>query len=43
MQRLSLTYVLVGMVVILLLGQSAVFVPAWRASRLPPVEATRSV
>jgi putative ABC transport system permease protein len=43
MQRLSLTYVVVGMVVILLLGQSAVFVPAWRASRLPPVEATRSV
>ncbi|WP_199535813.1 ABC transporter permease [Dyella psychrodurans] len=43
MQRLSLTYVAVGIVVVLLLGQCAVLVPAWRASRLPPVEATRSV
>lgn len=43
MQRLSLVYVVVGVVVVLLLGQSAVLVPAWRASRLSPVEASRSV
>ncbi|GGA24689.1 ABC transporter permease [Dyella nitratireducens] len=42
MQRLSLAYVVVGMVALLLLGQSAVLVPAWRASRLSPVEATRA-
>ncbi|NII54266.1 FtsX-like permease family protein [Luteibacter sp. SG786] len=43
MQRLSFTYVLVGVVVLLGLGQAAVFAPALRASRVSPVEATRSV
>ncbi|HUA79320.1 MAG TPA: FtsX-like permease family protein [Dyella sp.] len=43
MQRLSLAYVVVGVVAVLLLGQSAVLVPAWRASRVSPVEASRSV
>lgn len=43
MQRLSFTYVLVGVVVLLALGQAAVFAPALRASRVSPVEATRSV
>jgi putative ABC transport system permease protein len=41
MQFLPLAYVLGGMVTLLLLGQSAVFAPALRASRVPPVEATR--
>jgi len=41
--RLSLSYVLVGVVVLLLLGQGAVLAPALRASRVSPVEATRSV
>ena len=40
---LPLTYVLGGIVVLLLLGQGAVFAPALRASRVPPVEATRPV
>jgi putative ABC transport system permease protein len=43
MKRLSFTYVLVGVVVLLGLGQAAVFAPALRASRVSPVEATRSV
>ncbi len=43
MQHLSLWYVLAGAVALLLLGQGAVFAPALRASRVPPVEATRSV
>jgi putative ABC transport system permease protein len=43
MHRLSLVYVLVGVVILLLLGQGAVLAPAMRASRVPPVEATRSV
>ncbi len=43
MARLSLAYVLAGVVVLLLLGQSAVLAPALRASRVSPVEATRSV
>ena len=43
MQRLSFTYVLVGVVVLLGLGQAAVLAPALRASRVSPVEATRSV
>lgn len=38
---LPLTYVLGGIVILLLLGQSAVFAPALRASRVPPIEATR--
>ncbi|QWT20631.1 ABC transporter permease [Bacillus sp. NP157] len=43
MQRLSFTYVLVGVVLLLALGQAAVFAPALRASKVSPVEATRSV
>jgi putative ABC transport system permease protein len=43
MQRLSLLYLLVGIVALLLLGQGAVLAPALRASRISPVEATRSV
>jgi putative ABC transport system permease protein len=35
--------VLVGIVALLVLGQGAVFAPARRASRVSPVEATRSV
>lgn len=40
---MPLTYVLGGVVILLLLGQGAVFAPALRASRVPPVEATRPV
>lgn len=43
MHRLSLVYLLGGVVILLLLGQGAVLAPALRASRVPPVEATRSV
>ncbi|HLI16945.1 MAG TPA: ABC transporter permease [Rhodanobacteraceae bacterium] len=43
MDRMSLLYVLVAIVALLLLGQGAVFAPALRASRVSPVEATRSV
>jgi putative ABC transport system permease protein len=43
MDRMSLVYVGVGVIVLLLLGQGAVFAPALRASRVSPVEATRSV
>jgi putative ABC transport system permease protein len=43
MARLSLAYVVAGVVVLLLLGQGAVLAPALRASRVSPVEATRSV
>lgn len=43
MHRLSLLYLLGGVVILLLLGQGAVLAPALRASRVPPVEATRSV
>jgi putative ABC transport system permease protein len=38
---LPLTYVLGGIAILLLLGQGAVFAPALRASRVPPIEATR--
>ena len=38
---LPLTYVVGGIVILLLLGQGAVFAPALRASRVPPIEATR--
>jgi putative ABC transport system permease protein len=38
---LPLTYVVSGMVILILLGQGAVFAPALRASRVPPIEATR--
>ena len=40
---MPLMYVLSGVVILLLLGQGAVFAPALRASRVPPVEATRPV
>ncbi|NUR23327.1 FtsX-like permease family protein [Frateuria sp.] len=43
MERLSLLYVAAGVVALLLLGQGAVLAPAMKASRVPPVEATRSV
>ena len=41
--RLAPAYVLAGVVTLLVLGQCAVLAPALRASRVPPVEATRSV
>jgi putative ABC transport system permease protein len=41
--RLSLLYVGSGMLILLLLGQLAVLSPARRASRVPPVEATRTI
>ncbi|WP_109127277.1 FtsX-like permease family protein [Dyella sp. C11] len=43
MARLSVTYVLIGVVALLGLGQGATLAPAMRASRVSPVEATRSV
>jgi len=43
MSRMSMAYVGIGVVVLLLLGQGAVLAPALRASRVSPVEATRSV
>jgi putative ABC transport system permease protein len=43
MDRMPLVYVLCGLVVVMVLGQAAVFVPARRASNVPPVVATRSV
>ena len=43
MARLPLLYVLAGVIVLLLLGQGAALVPALRASRVSPVEATRTV
>ncbi|MEO8809035.1 MAG: FtsX-like permease family protein [Rhodanobacter sp.] len=43
MARLSPGFVGIGVVVLLLLGQGAVLAPALRASRVSPVEATRSV
>lgn len=42
MEPLSMAYVGIGMLVLLLLGQGAVLAPALRASRVSPVEATRS-
>jgi putative ABC transport system permease protein len=42
MDRLPVLYVLAGIVVVMALGQGAVFVPARRASNVPPVVATRS-
>ena len=41
--RMPLWYIAIGIVAILLLGQLAVFMPARRASNVPPVVATRSV
>ena len=43
MDRLSLIYLLVGVLLLLLLGQGAALAPAVRASRVSPIEATRSV
>jgi len=43
MDRLPVLYVLAGIVAVMALGQGAVFVPARRASNVPPVVATRSV
>jgi putative ABC transport system permease protein len=43
MQSMPVYYVLVGLAVVMTLGQIAVFVPARRASNVPPVVATRTV
>jgi putative ABC transport system permease protein len=43
MARMPVLYVLAGVVVLLLLGQGAALAPALRASRVSPVEATRTV
>ncbi len=43
MDRIPIVYVFLGIAVVLLLGQAAVFIPARRASNVPPVVATRSV
>ena len=42
MDRLPVVYTLIGVVAVLVLGQCAVFVPARRASNVPPVTATRA-
>jgi putative ABC transport system permease protein len=42
MDRMSMAYIGVGVVVLLLLGQGAVLAPAMRASRVSPIEATRT-
>lgn len=41
--RIPLTHVMTGVLLMLALGQASVFVPARRASNVPPVVATRSV
>lgn len=43
MMHLPLSYVGIGALAMLVLGQAAVLVPARRASNVPPVVATRSV
>jgi putative ABC transport system permease protein len=43
MARMPVLYVLVGVLTMLVIGQAAVFVPARRASLVPPVTATRAV
>ncbi|HEX5353037.1 MAG TPA: FtsX-like permease family protein [Rhodanobacteraceae bacterium] len=43
MDRMPVGYVAIGVILLLLLGQIAVFAPARRASNVPPVVATRSV
>jgi putative ABC transport system permease protein len=43
MSHLPLFYMLAGVIVLLALGQGAAFAPALRASRVSPVEATRTV
>jgi putative ABC transport system permease protein len=42
MDRMPVIYVLGGLAIVMVLGQVAVFVPARRASNVPPVVATRS-
>ena len=42
MDRLPVVYTLIGVAAVLVLGQCAVFVPARRASNVPPVTATRA-
>jgi len=42
MERLPVLYVVAGVLVMLVIGQGAVFVPARRASHVPPVVATRA-
>lgn len=42
LDRMPLSWVVVGVAIVLLLGQIAVFVPARRASLVPPVAATRA-
>jgi putative ABC transport system permease protein len=42
MPRMPVTYVLIGVMALLALGQAAVFVPARRASQVSPIEATRA-
>jgi putative ABC transport system permease protein len=42
-QPMSPLYLVAGVLMLLLLGQGAVLAPAVKASRVPPVEATRSV
>ena len=42
MDRMPVAYVLAGVVLVLLLGQGAVFTPARRASNVPPLVATRA-
>jgi putative ABC transport system permease protein len=41
MRRLPAGYVLLGMLALMVLGQLSAFVPAFRATRVSPVEATR--
>lgn len=41
MNRLPLSYRAVSVAVMFVLGQAATFVPAWRASHVQPIEATR--
>ncbi|RDS83024.1 peptide ABC transporter permease [Dyella monticola] len=43
MEKLAMGYVVAGVAILLVLGQGAVLAPALRASKVPPVEATRSV
>jgi len=43
MDRMPVIYVVIGVLAVLALGQAAVFVPARRASNVPPLAATRAV
>jgi putative ABC transport system permease protein len=42
MQRLHVSYTIIGAIVVLLLGQAAVLWPAMKAASVPPALATRS-